>query len=51
MPTPTTTADELAAPLYLLLASATPSLAARMMLNAEHLPPLGPPLGSYGQEN
>jgi hypothetical protein len=51
MPSPTTTPDELAAPLYLLLASATPALAGRMMPNAEDLPPLGPPPIRYVEEN
>jgi hypothetical protein len=51
MPSPTTTPDELAAPLYLLLVSATPALAGRMMPNAEDLPPLGPPPSSCVQEN
>ena len=51
MPSPKTAPHELAAPLYLLLAGATPALAGRMMPNAEDLPPLGPPPSSYVQES
>jgi hypothetical protein len=51
MPSPPTTPDDLAAALYLLLVSATPALAGRMMLGAEDLAPLGPPPSSYVQEN
>jgi hypothetical protein len=50
MPTPTTKPDELAAPLYLLLASATPAFAGRMMPNAKGLSPLAPAPGSYERE-
>ena len=48
-PNPTTKPqpDELAAPHYLLLASATPALAGRMMPNADGLPAFDPAPGSY----
>jgi hypothetical protein len=49
MPSPTAKpeSDELAAPLYLLLASATPALAGRMMPNANGLPAFDPAPSSY----
>ena len=50
MPKPTTKPDELAAPVYLLLASATPAFAGLMMPKAKGLSALAPAQGSYERE-